>query len=128
MIISYNIFLDALQLLNINEDSEMCVEFADRAPFIIASMCLEVGNIDVLYRKANGLSNPPVFNPTEFKLNSFFPLADRFITPAGFYVASMLISDTNIELGDYFFDKYCDSMSKIVESLPADISGTKNVY
>ena len=128
MIIASNIFTDALHLLNINDDSEECIEFTDRAPFLIASVCLEAWDIDKLYRKVNNLETQPVFNPTGFKLNDFFPLADRFITPAAFYVASMLISDTNMELGDSLFDKYCESMSKIVESLPGDISQTKNVY
>ena len=128
MVIAYNIFLDALHLLNIDEDSEQCVEFSDRAPYLIASVSLEAWDIDKLYRQVNGLANQPIFNPTGYKLNDFFPLADRFIVPAGFYVASMLISDTNMELGDHLFDKYCQSMSKIVESLPGDISQTKNVY
>jgi hypothetical protein len=106
-------------------------DYAERAPYILSAMFSESSKADKNYRAVNGLTAQKSFNPTYTDLTAEFPLCDRFVSAATFYLASLLIIDENDDLSDTFYDKYCDSISSIVaetSASPAVIEQTLNVY
>ena len=122
------ILKSALRLLNEKGDEEENDDYAERAPYILASMFSEAASADKNFRTANGGPKQPSFSHTYAELGSDFPLSDRFTNAAVFYLASMLIIDENDELSDSFYDKYCDSIASIISETPAISGKTKNVY
>ena len=124
-----DIFQSALRLLSPHRDVwEAPGDYEDRASYFLSLLFSETAEIDKMYRRANGLGQQPAFNPNCSQMTKDFPLCDRFASTAAFYLAAMLILDENSELSDTFYDKYCNSISAIVESIPAEISKTTNVY
>ena len=122
------ILKSALRLLNECGDTDENGDYAERAPYIISAMFSGAARLDKNYRASNGLEDQPNFNPTYTELDSDFPLCDRFVGTAAFYLASMLIIDDNEELSDSFYDKYCDSMASISSELGGKTEKIKNVY
>ena len=147
-----NVYECALNLLS--EKGGSCVEydFEERAPFIIAAAFSEAESLDREFRRAYGL---PAFcgesssagdedasrgddsttggsvlfcNPVKLPLDSDFPLCDRFMTPAAYFTAAMLVVSQSSDLYEFFFDRWCDSLAAIAASLPAESTGTKDVY
>ena len=123
-----NIFKKALRLLNEKGNEAENEDYAERAPFIIASMCSEAEETDRRYRTAKGLSPAASFNHVYIDLEEDFPLADRFASPAAFYLASMLILDENDGMADKMYHGYCDCMARIETGIPAVIERTSEVY
>ena len=122
------ILKSALRLLNEKGDEGDHEDYAERTPYILASMFSEASSADKNFRAANGGSKQPSFSHTYADLDGDFPLSDRFASAAVFYLASMLIIDENDELSDSFYDKYCDSLASIISETPAISGKTKNVY
>lgn len=123
-----DIFKSALSLLNENGAADEDGDFAERAPYILSAMFSEAARLDKNYRASHGIDAQPEFNPTYTDLVSDFPLCDRFVSAAAFYLASMLVVDENDELSDRFYDKYCDSMASISSELCGKNEKIKNVY
>ena len=123
-----DIFKSALKFLNEKGAEDENGDYAERAPYIIAAMCSEAATIDKRYRLANGLSSQADFSRTFIRLDSSFPLCDRFASAAVFYLASLLIIDEHEELADDFYEKYCDSISSISSEIPYSSGSTVNVY
>ena len=118
----------ALKFLGEVGDENENPDYAERAPFIIASFVGEASGADKLYREANGLDKNELPDRVYFPLESEFPLADRFIPPCTHYLASILISDENPELSESYYDRYCDSISAILAALPSRSESITDVY
>lgn len=106
-------------------------DYAERAPYILSAMFSESSKTDKNYRSVNSLSKQGSFNPTYTALTAEFPLSDRFVSAAVFYLAALLIIDENDDLSDSFYDKYCDSISSIVAEISAGqaaIEQIRDVY
>ena len=123
-----DILKSALRLLNERGAEDENGDYAERAPYILSAMFSEAARTDKNYRAAHKLEEQPVFSPTYTELDSEFPLCDRFVSIAAFYLASLLIIDENEELSDAFYEKYCDGMSAVSCEIPAVSGNTKNVY
>ena len=125
-----DIFKCALRLLNEKGAEDENGDYAERAPYILSAMFSEAAKTDKSYRGALGLDEQPSFSPTHTELSAGFPLCDRFVSAATFYLASLLIIDENEELSDFFYEKYCDSMASIASETPktATLTKIKNVY
>ena len=125
------IFKSALRLLNEKGAEDECADYAERAPYLLAAMVSEAAQLDKRYRAANGEEAQPSFSPVFIGLDSGFPLTDRFVSAAAFYLASMLIIDDNDELSDSLYEKFCDRMASLsskAPAVPAELHKTKNVY
>ena len=118
----------ALRLLNEKGGVDENDDFAERAPYILSSMFTEAARLDKNYRLASGLGEQPPIGAVYTELDSEFPLSDRFVGAAAFYLASMLIVDDNDELSDLFYDRYSDSMSAICAETRGTAEKIKNVY
>ena len=126
-----DIFKSALRLLNEKGEETGNEDYAERAPYILASMFSEAATLDKKYRAAFKLESQPFFNPAYNVLTSIFPLCDRFAAPAAFYLASLLIIDANEALSDAFYERFCDGMATISTEIPpsmATVESIKNVY
>ena len=125
------IFKSALRLLNEKGEENDNEDYAERAPYILSSMFSEAASTDKKYRAANRLEEQPSFSPTFTELTADFPLCDRFVGVAAFYLASLLIIDANEQLSDSFFERFCDGMATISAEIPpamATVESIKNVY
>ena len=118
----------ALRLLNEKGGADENDDYAERSPYILSSMFAEAARLDKNYRLANDLGNQPAISSVYTDLDSEFPLSDRFVGAAAFYLASMLIVDDNDELSDIFYDRYSDSMSAICNETRGTAEKIKNVY
>ena len=122
------IFNAALKLLGeVGGESEN-PDYAERAPFIIASFIGEASGADKLYREAHGLDKKEIPDRVYVPLEEEFPLHARLASPCTHYLASILISDENPELSESYYDRYCDSISAILSALPSRSESIADVY
>lgn len=122
-----NIYEAALALLA-EPDEERCADYAERAPYILASLLSEAGAADAMWREAHNLPAQPSFNSVYVGLAEQFPLCDRFVAPSAAYLAAFLILDENEALSDKLYEKYCDGMSSICSELPAIKKSITDIY
>ena len=123
-----DIYATALGLLAQNIDGEENSDLEDRAPYILASFCSEVFELDRLARRLLGLGAEKEFNRAFLPLDGEFPLLERFASAAAKYLAAMLMIDEDSELSDKLYDMYCDSMATIQSQLPTVIEKLVNKY
>ena len=102
--------------------------FLEKAAYILATLFSEVGDIDKKYREAFGLPPQPEYSLTYVSYDDEFPLCDRFVSAAEFYLASLIIFEVDESRSDFLYEKYCDSICSITESIPAMLEKTSNVY
>ena len=123
-----DILTAALKLLGEDGETEENEDYAERAPYIIASFVSETSEADSMYRLAHGKAALQLSERVYLPLNESFPLSGRFASLAAFYLASMLIADESPELSDKLYDKYCDGVSAILSALPATLHGIGQEY
>lgn len=109
-------------------DTEAPVGFNARAPYILAAFCGEAKRIDKLYREAFSLGVQPSFDRSYVGLSSTFPLCDRLVSSAAFYLASVLIATENPELSQSLAESCRESLSAANDEIPATTHSIKNVY
>ncbi len=95
-------------------------DYAERAPYLIASFCSMARYIDKKLRRRDGLVKQQAFSPVFLGLDSAFPLCERLAATASLYLAAMLVIEENPSLSDSLYDKYCDSISSLSTELGAD--------
>ena len=79
----------------------------------------ENGRLEAEYRRVTGMGERDYVHAVYADLDDDFPFAERFISSAGYYLASMLVIEENSELADRFFDMYSTSMTKLISEIPA---------
>ena len=102
--------------------------FREKAAYILATLFSEVGDIDKRYREAFGLPPQPEYSLTYVNHEDEFPLCDRFLRAAEFYLASLIIFEVDESRSDSLYEKYCDSICSIINSIPAKLEKTSNAY
>jgi hypothetical protein len=107
------IYESALALLGESLDPNDNNDYEERAPYLIAAFCTEVQETDKEWRNSLSLGTQTTWNPVCISLDELFPLSDRFACAAAFYVAAMLVVDSDEALSDKLYDRFCDSMSTI---------------
>lgn len=114
-----DIYKAALSLIAEPIDEEKTEDYLQRAPYILGNFFYENGELDTSYRKFTGLPKRSFVNAVFVPLEDEFPFAERFISSAEYYLASMLVVDEDTELSDKFFDLFSSSMSAIMLEVPA---------
>ncbi len=112
------IYEGALKVLAETSDMADNEDYEIRAPYLIAAFCSETEEVDIAYRKANGIGDAEKVNDVYLPLESNFPRAPRFASAACIYLASMLIIDTAPELSERLYDKFSDMLATICASIP----------
>ncbi len=104
------------------------VDYAERAPYLIAAFVSEAAAIDKLLREKEGLHPAEDASPVYIPLADRFPLCGRLAAPASLYLASMLLLDSDELTSDKLYSLYCDAMSDICSSLPASAAAIADIY
>ena len=123
-----DIYNAALSLIAESGDDERNEDYLNRAPYILGNFFYENGELDSSYRRFTGLGERSFVNAVFVPLEDEFPFAERFISPAEYYLASMLVIDEDTELSDKFFDLFSSSMSAIMLEVPAIQEKIANMY
>ncbi len=103
-------------------------DYAERAPYLLAAFCGEAGGLDAVFRSAKGLPEQPTHGAVMIRLDSAFPLSNRFSGPAAMYLGAMLVIDEDEELSDKLYARYCDAMSEICTEIPGAIGEIADIY
>ena len=122
------IYKGALRLLAEPDEEARLEDYAMRAPYILGGFFYENGRLEEEYRRVFGLEDRKFVHAVYVDLDSDFPFAERFVTAAEFYLASMLVIDEDNDLSDKFFDKYSLDMTKIVSEIPATSEKIAQMY
>ncbi len=120
----YAVALEMVGELSENENSD----YAERAPYLLASFCSSCRSLDTRYREANGCSAASDFSDTFLDLEEEFPLHRAFSSPAAAYLAAMLVADENEELSDRFCALYSDRLAQLQAELPCKTESIQNRY
>jgi hypothetical protein len=112
------IYESALRILGESLNEGENEDYKESAAFLIAAFCNETEDVDDSIRRICGLSEKPYFNPVWVSLDEEFPSSERLAPAASLYLAAMLILDDDPERSESLYEKYCDSISTIENSLP----------
>ncbi len=103
-------------------------DYESRAPYILASFCMQCKELDSQYRRAYTLDPAVSAEQASLPLESQFPLVPALVPAATFYLAAMLVIDENDVLSDKLFDLYTDSVATLAASLPTSSEQIINKY
>lgn len=112
-----DIYGSALAILGESQDTSDNADYEERAPYLIAAFCSEAQETDKEWRNSLSLDAQSTWDPVCISLDELFPLSDRFASAAAFFVAAMLVVDSNETLYDKLYDRFCESMSAIDSSI-----------
>ncbi len=125
-----DIYKRALSLIGGTLDADTEGEYEARAPYIFGSLIDELSELDTALRRAKG-EDPVLYGDRPYRaLDEVFPLCRRLNTPAAHYMASLLLSDSlsETERSDELYDRFCLAVSRLTDSLPAELKATAEVY
>lgn len=123
-----DIYDASLAILAENTSEGANDDYAERAPFIIASFCTQNAELDKATRRMAGEGNQLDFGATYIDLEDEFPLLDRFSPAAALYLASMLVMDDFEEISDRLYARYCDAISSLCDAVCVESSPITDVY
>lgn len=126
--INKDIYKSALSLIAQSTFDGDNPDYEERAPYILASFCNEVSDIDALFRKHLNLPAVSKFENFFLDLEADFPLLEKFAATAAKYLAAMLVIDEDSELSDRLFAMYCDAISLIKNELPMSLEKIVDKY
>ena len=123
-----DIYESSLKILAESTEASDTADYAERAPFIIASFCTQNADLDKATRRMLGEGSQHDFNAAYIELDNEFPLLDRFAPAASLYLASMLVMEDFETLSDRLYDRYCDLVSRFCEAVCVENSPITDVY
>ena len=113
-----NIYEHSLGLLGEDLSGSYSEDYLLRAPYLLALLCCDLASYDNDYRETHGMKQLPHFDKPSVNLDEEFPLCNVFVPTAVFYLASMLIFDTDTPRSDNLYEKFCDSLVSLTGSMP----------
>ena len=111
------IYENALRLIGETGEDDLCSDYEERAPYVLASFCSQVTDVDKRIRLIENIEAAKDFNKLYLDLDGNFPLCDKLLGCASLYLAAMLLADNDYELSDSFYDKYCDAIATLSASV-----------
>lgn len=123
-----NVIETAKRLLGTRVTSDNDDDYDERAPYIGAALCTEAAALDRAYRAAFGLPEQKEFPALYIDLKAELPLCDRFAPAASYYMAAMFILESDGELYNKLFDRWCTSLAEISAEIPLVKGSTADVY
>ena len=122
-----DIYLAALRKLGDTAEEERCEDYAERAPYILASVMADLSALNAQYCATRG-EEATAFRGVRVELEDAFPLSERFSGAVSDHLAAMLTVDEDSELSDTFFDKFCTAVAAITAEIPAERQKILDVY
>lgn len=123
-----SVFTQALALLGEDTSGNYSADYLARAPFLLATVTSELAESDALYRAAHGDSGRTAEIGGTVDMNDELGLSDIFAPAVVYYLASMLVFDTDEKKSDTLYDKFCDICAKIESRLPFTAEKTAQRY
>lgn len=120
------IYESALALLGESMALDDNTDYEERAPYIIAAFCSEAQDADKDWRRIFDLEAQSSWDTLCVPLEEEFPLSDRFANAAAFYLAAILVLDSDEQLSDKLYERFCDAISTIDSSLEEPTSDSNN--
>ena len=123
-----DIYTSALALLGEDPTGVYCDDYAARVPDLLPILCYNLSHLDRKCRGSesdNGINYMP---PAPADMNGVFPLSDVLAAPASYYLASMLIFDSDETRSDTLYEKFCEMCDGIESSLPCKLEKTVDKY
>lgn len=114
-----HVYHSALALLGESMNANDNSDYEERASYLLAAFCSEVQERDKNWRRSLNLGKQDSWETLCIALDEFFPLSEKFACAAAFYVAAMLVVDSDEELSDKLYDRFCDAMSTIDSDIEA---------
>ena len=114
-----DVYTASVRMISEMPNSPDTEDYESRAPYLLGTVIAQLLPIDKLYRRAIGDSSKAATQSVCVDLSSVFPLCDRFVTAATYYLAAMLVMEENEVLGDRLFAFYADEVATIQSTLPA---------
>ena len=114
--------LDEVSLQTNNDD------LRERMPYLMALFCGEILSGGLPFGIAEGVSPDEVFSRGLIDESEDFPLDNKFVTPAAYYIAAMLVADFDSPLFDKLFDRYTDAVASIIDGTGAYVEPITDVY
>lgn len=111
------IYDNALHLLGETESDDSNGDYEERAPYVIASFCSQVSEVDKRLRLIDSLEEAGEFNRLYLALDDAFPLCDKLLGCASLYLAAMLLADYDYERSESLYEKYCDAIATLSASI-----------
>ena len=115
-----DIYTASLRLIAESTNEADTEDYAERAYYILAAFCCNVYDVNNALRRSEGLENAPMPDKVCLNPNDSFPCMSLLSSAAMHYLGAMLTIDAFPELSDKLYDKYCDIISKISDSLPTE--------
>ena len=122
------IYDTAISLVAESRDPADTADYEERAPYLLAAFCSELKDTDQKLRTLSGDDESEFGDTLYLKLDSVFPLQSKLSACAALYLAAMLVIDDQPELSDRLYDRYCDSVCRITESISCANEKTVNRY
>ena len=124
-----DIYEAALRLLGESTVYGENEDYEERAPYIIAAFCTDVRETDEAWREATeGDDSDTPWSSVRIGLDANFPLSDRFAPSAAYYLAAILVLESNEALSDRLYDKCSDAVSRIRDGIPCETVPIINKY
>ena len=117
----------ALALLGEDVSGTLCTDYEGRAPYLIGAFCAINAENDANYRKYKDLPTQSLSFEV-MSLDEDFPLSDAFCAAGGYYLASLLIFDSDVKRSDTLFARSAKEIKLITSSFPFESHSTLNVY
>ena len=103
-------------------------DYKERAPYLLAAFCTDIKETDAMWREACVEDAQGEWNAVYLPLEDDFPLSDRLAPAAAYYLASMLVLDSNESLSDRLYDECSDILSRVKEGIPSTAAPIINRY
>ena len=123
-----NVFTQALALLGEDTSCNYAADYLARAPFLLATVVSELAESDARYRASHGEDGKVAEPADTVDMNGELCLSGIFTPAVVYYLASMLIFDTDEKKSDALYDKFCDLCAKIESRLPFSVEKTAQRY
>ena len=123
-----DIYKIALSFLGEDTSGKFSSDYEQRAPYLIAALYPILREDDNILRRSRGLPTQENEYAEKAELYEKFKLCDDFATAAAYYVASLLIFESDTARADRLFEKYNDLAKKVMTNIPFESKKTVDKY
>ena len=123
-----DIYGSSLSLLGEDTSGEYSEDYERRVSYLIPLLYALLSEKDDALREARGLGKHGNINIEKTNLDEEFMLCEDFLPAAAYYVSSMLIFDSDSARADKLYEKYSDTVEKIMKGIPFKSEKTVDKY
>ncbi len=123
-----NIFDAALRLACEVETAGENLDYAERACYLLPTVCAQYAGLDAAYRSVFGEEQQSLPTSLCYTLSAGFPLTDRFAPAASALLASLLVADEAPTLCKHLQEQADALCGELQRALPFRREATVNAY